>query len=205
MARRNDHTREELQTMALEAAEALLDEKGSTALSTRKVATAIGYSAGSLYQVFKNLDDLCWQINARTLHGLMDALSAELTNTEPHARLRGYAHIYIDYARHWPHRWALLFDHSTDEGNSPEWLQSTIAKLFSRIEETLRLIYPDASEEEITLAALTLWGGVHGITQLKMRDKLYFGGESAAQQMTDNLIDSYLAGWQPAAVGGTSE
>lgn len=205
MARRNDHTRDELQSMALDAAEALLDENGSAALSTRKVAAAIGYSVGSLYQVFKNLDDLCWQINARTLRGLMMALDSGTNQTDPHARLRSYAHIYIDYAQRCPHRWSLLFDHSTDEGNSPEWLQSTIAKLFGRIEESLQLMYPQATDEEITLAARTLWGGVHGITQLKMRDKLYFGGESAAQQMTDNLIDSYLAGWQPAAAGGTSE
>lgn len=195
MARRSDHTREELQEMALIAAETLLDEQGGAALSTRKVASAIGYSVGSLYLVFKNLDDLCWQINARTLEGLMQTLEQQSADQSPRDRLKAYANAYLDYAREWSHRWALLFDHSTDEGDAPEWLQDKIATLFGRVEVDLAELYPDETPEDITLAARTLWGGVHGITQLKMRDKLFFGGDSAAQLMTDSLIDRYLDGW----------
>lgn len=196
MARRSDHSREELQEMALTAAETLLDEQGGAALSTRKVAAAIGYSAGSLYLVFKNLDDLCWQINARTLSGLMVSLDARIDGPSPRERLKGYAAAYLEYAQQWSHRWALLFDHSSSEGaTAPEWLQATIAELFTRIEADLVELWPDESPENVTLAARTLWGSVHGITQLKLRDKLFFGGESAALQMTDSLIDRYLDGW----------
>lgn len=195
MARRSDHTREELQEMALTAAETLLDEQGGAALSTRKVAAAIGYSVGSLYLIFKNLDDLCWQINARTLEGLTQVLDQQSIDQSPRDRLKSYANAYLDYAREWSHRWALLFDHSTDEGDAPEWLQEKIAMLFSRVEIDLAELYPNETPEKITLAARTLWGGVHGITQLKMRDKLFFGGDSAAQLMTDSLIDRYLDGW----------
>lgn len=195
MARRSDHTREELQEMALTAAETLLDEQGGAALSTRKVAAAIGYSVGSLYLVFKNLDDLCWQINARTLEGLTRALEQQSADQSPRDRLKAYANAYLDYALKWSHRWALLFDHSTDEGDAPEWLQEKIARLFRRVEIDLAELYPNETADDITLAARTLWGGVHGITQLKMRDKLFFGGDSAAQLMADSLIDRYLDGW----------
>ena len=208
MARRSDHSREELQEMALTAAETLLDEQGGAALSTRKVAAAIGYSVGALYLIFKNLDDLCWQINARTLRGLMNALDQQVEAPTPRARLKGYASAYLSYAQQWSHRWALLFDHSASEGGeSPEWLQATIAELFTRIEADLAELHPEETPEDITLAARTLWSSVHGITQLKLRDKLFFGGESAAQQMTDSLIDRYLDGWTPsdASVGGVTK
>lgn len=202
MARRSDHTREELQEMALTAAETLLDEQGSAALSTRKVASAIGYSVGSLYLIFKNLDDLCWQINARTLDGLTQALEQQSADQPPRDRLKAYANTYLNYARDWSHRWALLFDHSTDEGEAPEWLQEKIAVLFGRVEIDLAELYPNETPEDITLAARTLWGSVHGITQLKMRDKLFFGGASAAQLMTDSLIDRYLDGWSQTKGNG---
>ena len=208
MARRSDHSREELQEMALTAAETLLDEHGGAALSTRKVAAAIGYSVGALYLSFKNLDDLCWQINARTLCGLMNALDQQVDAPNPRERLKGYASAYLSYAQQWSHRWALLFDHSSSEGDeAPEWLQATIAELFTRIEADLAELHPEETPEDITLAARTLWSSVHGITQLKLRDKLFFGGESAAQQMTDSLIDRYLDGWTPSetSVGGVTK
>lgn len=196
MARRNDHSREELQAMALSAAEQLLDEQGGAALSTRKVATAIGYSVGSLYLIFKNLDDLCWQINARTLQGLKLALDEAAADQPAQLRLKCYAQAYLNYAQQWPHRWALLYEHRSPEDlDAPEWLHEAIADLFGRIEQTLRELKTDESDEEITLAARTLWSGVHGITMLKLRDKLYLGADAGPELMCESLIDRYMTGW----------
>ena len=63
MGRRNEHSRAELREIALQAAEHLVAEGGLAALSTRKVAAHIGYTVGSLYLVFHNLDDLIIQMN----------------------------------------------------------------------------------------------------------------------------------------------
>ncbi|MEZ5601737.1 MAG: helix-turn-helix domain-containing protein, partial [Candidatus Competibacteraceae bacterium] len=63
MGRRNEHTREELRQIALEAAEELVAAQGLSGLSTRKVAARIGYTVGSLYMIFRNLDDLIAQMN----------------------------------------------------------------------------------------------------------------------------------------------
>lgn len=63
MGRRNEHTREELREISLRAAEQLVTAHGLDGLSARKVASAIGYTVGSLYMVFRNLDDLILQMN----------------------------------------------------------------------------------------------------------------------------------------------
>ena len=63
MARRSDHTRAELKDLALEAARSIVREKGVSALSTRKLADRIGYTSGTIYQVFQNRDDLVEQMN----------------------------------------------------------------------------------------------------------------------------------------------
>ena len=44
MARRSDHTRDELRRMALDAARAIVEEDGLRGLSTRRLAKAIGYT-----------------------------------------------------------------------------------------------------------------------------------------------------------------
>ena len=58
MARRSDHSREELREMALAATEEIIDQQGLAGLTARKVAAGIGYTVGTLYLVFRNLDDL---------------------------------------------------------------------------------------------------------------------------------------------------
>ena len=67
MGRRNEHTRDELREIGLRAAEELVAAHGLAGLSARKVAARIGYTVGSLYMVFRNLDDLIAQMNERTL------------------------------------------------------------------------------------------------------------------------------------------
>ncbi len=76
MARRSDHSREEIKELALNATEEIVAEAGFQALSARKVASAIGYTVGTIYLVFKNLDDLIMQVNARTLETLFKEVSA---------------------------------------------------------------------------------------------------------------------------------
>ena len=63
MGRRNQHTREELRSIALQAAEELVVAHGLAGLSARKVVARIGYTVGSLYMVFRSLDDLIVQTN----------------------------------------------------------------------------------------------------------------------------------------------
>ena len=56
MARRSDHTREELRRLILQAARRIIRDKGVAALSARKVASDIGYTVGTIYQHFNGMD-----------------------------------------------------------------------------------------------------------------------------------------------------
>jgi len=197
MARRNDHSRDELREMALTAAEGLLDQQGSEALSTRKIAGAIGYSAGSLYQIFKNYDDLCWQLNQRTLAKLLDALDhTESAKHNPQQALQLYATQYLAFAEQWPQRWALLFEHRTPlDLDAPDELEQAISTLFGKVEQPLRELFNERAEAEIVQAARTLWAGVHGITVLKAHNKLFQAEQDCAEQMAHTLLDRYVQGW----------
>lgn len=194
MARRSDHSREELQEMALEAAERILDTQGEAALSARKVATEIGYSAGALYLVFQNRDDLCWQLNGRTLQKLLTAL--EHVNCEdPIECLKQFAEIYLTFATVWTPRWSLLFEHrSADEVEAPQWLSNRIDELFRKLEQPLAQCFPQLDQAAISQMARTLWGGVHGVTILSLRDKLFLNQQADPRQMLDDLVETYVRG-----------
>jgi AcrR family transcriptional regulator len=106
MARRNDHSREQIQEMAISAAIRILNAEGVDGLSTRKVAAAIGYTAGTLYLVFKNLDELILHINAATLDEMHQLLEARLDSTAtPSQVIKNMSLSYLHFAKAHYARW----------------------------------------------------------------------------------------------------
>ena len=122
MARRSDHTRPELTRMALDAARRIVDKDGLRGLSTRQVAKAIGYSAGTLYQLFDDLDDLIVHLNAETLDGLLEACGDVDLTAEPEAALEALATRYLRYVSRHRELWnAVIEHHLPKERPLPAW------------------------------------------------------------------------------------
>jgi AcrR family transcriptional regulator len=197
MARRSDHTREEIREMALSAAEQIVVEQGYKGLSARKIAAAIGYTVGTLYLVFQNLDDLILHINARTL----DRLHARMTESQAiSGDARDYllqlGQVYIRFADADPHRWAMVFEHRFSEDQAvPAWYQEKITRMFSLVEDGLEPLANQRPQQEITQAARALWGGVHGICILALTDNLGAAGIDSVQELAQSLISNYLEGF----------
>jgi len=197
MARRSDHSREELREMTITAAEHIVVEQGYAGLSARKVAAAIGYTVGTLYLVFENLDDLILHINARTL----DRLHARMTESQAHCSdasdcLLQLGQVYIQFADDDPHRWSMVFEHRYPEGQVlPAWYQEKVVRMFALVEEGLEPLAGHHTRDEMTQASRALWGGVHGICILALTDNLGIAGVNSVQDLTKILITNYLKGF----------
>ncbi len=196
MARRSEHSREELKEMALAAAEKILDEEGLAGLSTRKVAAAMGYTVGTLYLVFRNLDDLILQLNAQRLDDLYEHLfMIRQGNDSPQEVVKTLAHFYIQYAREHPAAWHLLFSFRMPQGQAlPGWFEARIARLFALVEEQLGRLGLKLDRQGLKLAASTLWSGVHGVCDLSVGDKLSLSGNTKPEELIDSLIERYISG-----------
>lgn len=201
MARRNDHSREEIRDMSLNAAEALLDREGAAGLSTRKIAAEIGYTVGSLYLVFQNLDDLIVQVNARTLRQLGERLDeAAIGRGDAGDRMVELGRAYLDFAARHPGRWGLIFDHRlAPETALPDWYRRQVMALFERVAALLAVVAPDRSPADRALAARALWSGVHGVCTLALGGKLDIAGNAGAEELIDALIRNFMSGWCRAA------
>ncbi|SDW49049.1 TetR/AcrR family transcriptional regulator [Thiocapsa roseopersicina] len=196
MGRRGEHTKDELTTMALDAAVALLEEEGPERLTTRAVAGRIGYTVGSLYFVFQNREDLILQVNERTLDELREHISAALAEvSEPRASLLAMGRAYLAFASAHPTRWRLIFEHTRAAGSDlPEPLVRKIEAFFLQVAESIAALNPRASPAAVRRSAQSLWGGVHGITVLALTGKLAIGGDAPAEVLTTELIGRYLDG-----------
>lgn len=197
MGRRSDHSREEIRDMALSAAESIVVHEGPMKLSTRKIARSIGYTAGTLYLVFKNFDDLVLHVNSRTLEDLHQHLltNADHKNVSPLESIKSLARAYFEFARKEYERWSLLFEYHSQEGfENPDWFEEQIRKIFGLVSIQLARLKPELDEEAVQVTAHTLWSGVHGVCVLQLSDKLTVVHDVDAVKLTDELVSNFLRG-----------
>lgn len=198
MARRSDHSREEIRQMALNAAEAIVAAEGYKGLSARKVAAAIDYTVGTLYLVFENLEDVVLQVNGRTLDALYEWLRArQAKGADARNSLLALADAYIAYAETETPRWNMLFEYVAEQGNElPDWYLLKLGKVFGLAEAALKPLADHRTALEIQQAARVLWAGVHGICTLRIRHRMDLAGGQDAGEMARMMIDNFLQGFQ---------
>ncbi len=199
MARRSDHTRDELKEMILDSACSIVKKGGFSGLTARRVAKDIGYAPGTIYNIFSSMDDLSLSVNGMTLDKLYDVLSSpecRSAKKTPAGNMKKMAQLYRGFAKtHRPH-WLMLFTHTLPEGEqAPEWYQEKITRLFEPLENLLEPFYMQQQSRKRKMAARVLWASVHGICFLEETGKIpLISNQANPPDMTGYLIDSFVAG-----------
>ncbi len=198
MGRRSTHTPQQLRVLILDAAQEIIEAQGLAGLSAREIARRVGYSPGTIYNIFTNLDDVVLNVEARVLDALDERL-AEIQQGEDAAgtdgRIIRIAHAYLAFTQERPRQWNLLFEHHMPAGSDlPAWYQQKLERLMAHVEQALAPHFPTGREADCKRAARVLWAGVHGITSLSTADKLSVVTTESAVRLIDDLVSTYLAG-----------
>lgn len=195
MARRYDHSPDQLKRMALDATRDIVAESGLRELSTRKVANRIGYSVGTLYNHFENLDDLILHLNGETLDSLYDALTDTPVTGVPETDLVSLADAYYTFIDGHFALWSAIFEHRLPDGKElPDWYQPKVDRLMELVDERLAPLFPNGPKEAIMATGRLLWGAVHGLCILTRTKKMSLVSEQPGREMWPNLIGNYIAG-----------
>ncbi len=196
MARRSEHSQEEIKEMVLKASETIVIEEGFAQLKVRRVAMDIGYTVGSIYMVFDNMADLFMHIKGRTLDDITKQLSQDASNDSAEKAIKQLAKSYLSYASKNLNRWNMIFEHRlADNERVPAWYQKKIDSVFSLIESQFNRLKTDHSEKQNRLAAHSLWSGVHGVCTLSLSGKMDLLGTNNTEDAVVLLVDSFIKGW----------
>lgn len=168
MARRGDHSLEQIKNMILDAAEELVIEGGLSQLRVRKIALKIGYTVGSVYMVFDNMTDLILHIKGRTLDAIAEQMEEIATiNAEQH--LEALAGVYIRFASQNFNRWSMVFENRLPQNTViPVWYQKKVDELYGKFEKQFAFLVPELSPAQRKQTALAYQGGIHGICALML-------------------------------------
>ena len=169
--------RRKLRDSLIDAAERIIDGEGLRGMKARELALKVGCAVGAIYNVFDDLDDLVFAVNALTLEQLEKTLTVASDKSDPQSdAIKTLTHLalaYTDYAAAHTRRWRALFDHRLPEGRAvPTWYKTNLARLFVYIEEPLRKLAPALPEERRALIARSLFSAVHGIVLIGLEEKL---------------------------------
>ncbi|MEP9402103.1 TetR/AcrR family transcriptional regulator [Sphingomonas sp. VNH70] len=164
MGRRSDHSRAELEELILSTGSALVAESGLGGFSAREVARRIGYSIGTIHNVFGTADRLIAAINTRSFAAWAMSLRARLDAVGPEGdRIAALVDGYFGFARAHPHLWSAIFDHRLPPEGGLSEADETGRGLLTRIviEEIARATGCEADAATGALAR-SLIATVHG-------------------------------------------
>ncbi len=189
MARRKDHTREELRELAIEQGTQLVRENGVGALTARNVAKAIGYTPGTLYNIFDNIKGLVAAINAHTLQGLATDIEAQIQRCKtPQSKLTRICQLYIQLQADEPKLCTLIFASPLE--SLTEDFGSAVHAVFDQVTDAIRpLCKNDAAARQ---DAKIIWSTLHGICLLHQNGKLDVTEPDPPEQLVKRFLAQFL-------------
>jgi AcrR family transcriptional regulator len=197
MGRRGNHTYEQLNKMIIDASFDLMEEEGHHLISTRKIAKRIGYTVGTLYIIFKNQEEIFLHINSKSLDILHDYIKDKLLAAPKNQTLEKIAEGYIKFANERFNLWSMLFEYRfSKELEMPKWYTDKINLFYLFINERMKAIFPDKTDEEISSIVSLFWSCIHGILVLSIKGKLDRAGKDSAHVLVNNFIQMFTKNYQ---------
>lgn len=191
MARRNEHSLEEIRAMVLDAAKTIIVNDGYSTLTVRKIAKEMGYTVGSVYMVFAGMTDLVTHIKADTVDDLIAQLQ-QLPECAPERHIEEWAKTYLQFAVRNFNRWSMIFVH---DAAISEGCQQQINRISSPVEAQFALLAPNCSTQQSRQAARALWSGIHGICSLSLSNELDAEDINDVEHAVVLLVECFIGGW----------
>jgi AcrR family transcriptional regulator len=184
---RTRRSRDELRQLTLEAARQIIREEGPEAMTARRLAKAVGYTPGTIYNLFDSLPDVLWQVN-RTHFARIAGLFSNLPGATPQDRLRALASRYLDLVEAEPTLFRSLFDGPRKSEEFPDWYMRAIDGLLDLTASELVALAPGMSPTTARREAAAMFAAIQGVAQLRAGGRLDLLTDASAKDLADILL-----------------
>lgn len=195
MGRRSVHSPEELRQLILDASQTIVERSGLTGLSAREIARMIGYSPGTLYNIFENLDDVLMTLQVQLMERTVEHMRRVQLGACGHQNIDALSNAYVEFALANRRIWSLFLAHTLPpSGTMPAPFYEHTESLIDIIKQGLKPLAPDASPARLDTLARSLWGGVNGITAIAATEKGVYMTPATIQSYAKELTSNFLKG-----------
>lgn len=199
MARRSDHSRDEIATLAIESANRQIAENGLEEVSIRKIAGDIGYSPGTLYNVFEDFYEIILHVAERVLSEMIDAAEQQLEGKQGRDGLFELSEFYVRFTQANYFRWRLVTEYQLPKGKSlsPGYV-SKMNHVLSFIERAISCYFEPGQATEQRKIAVTLWASLHGVCSVSSNSLARIPAR-ARRELAQLLVERFCDGLEKQA------
>ncbi|RUO99762.1 TetR/AcrR family transcriptional regulator [Hyphomicrobium sp.] len=205
MGRRSVHSPEELRQLILDASQTIVERNGITGLSAREIARMIGYSPGTLYNIFENLDDVLLTLQVQLMGRTVEHLKHVPQGSDGEKNIEDLAQAYVDFALVNRRMWNLFLAHSLPPGKTvPAPFFDYTTTLAQIVKDSLAQVAPKLPTEDIDTTARAFLAGLNGICALAATEKGVYITPATAQTYAKELTSTFLKGLRCRSVHATA-
>jgi AcrR family transcriptional regulator len=195
--KRREQAKEDLKAKILAAAQQIITQEGFAALSMRRLAEQIHYSAASLYLHFRSREQIAQELSEVGFRELFTMLSAAAGQKDLRERIEAVALAYVSFGLQHPETYRLIFQEDSAymaaafAKSAPDSAANQSYELLVNLANDLRqegLYKGEASARKI---AEMIWAALHGIISLRLACA---GFQSSAEEMAQMMVDTLVSG-----------
>jgi len=192
IAERKIRQKEEVRSSILKAAWQLVIEEGWQALSIRKIAEAIEYSAPVIYDHFANKEAILLELTKQGFQILNDQLlKAKKRSTNPEKQIEAMAYSYWEFAfdnkAYYQVMYGLGMPSCETVSQIPE-LSTFSALIIQPIKDLIAVSKNTAADPFLKLH--TFWSMLHGLISINMMNS-----NESKEELNQMVIQDFISGF----------
>ena len=174
----------------------LVRRKGAEFLTARKLSEATGYSVGTIYNQFANMDKFIMEQNMLTLDELYLVLKKLLPDTNAYKNLNRYIDAFVAFVLSQPNLWFLLYNFhicSKYENFPPIYLRKLL-RLTNLWRKEFNAVFAELSPAERKDSLQVLWLSMFSLSSFLTLNGLDKMSKVNKKNICKLLLNTYLAG-----------
>ncbi len=188
--------KDDLKKHLLNIGRQLVQEKGTDALTVRKLSEASGCSVGAIYNQFSNMDKFIMYQNYMTLKTLSKILMQVKCSSDPYMNINNMLNVFVEYVLKNKNLWYLLYRshlHGEKQTFSFFYLRQ-IVKILRQINTPITEIVPQMERPERVLSTQVLWLTLFALSAFLTKDVLDPLAKINKHTVCQILLNTYIAG-----------
>ena len=188
--------KDNIQNLLLETGRQIVREKGTDALTVRKLSEASGCSVGAIYNQFSNMDNFIVIQNYMTLDELSNRLEKVKKTEDAFVDMNNFLQAFVDYVIENKNLWYMLHSFHLRNNNhtfSYFYLRKVV-KITGLINKLLIQLVPNMERPERILSSQILWLSLFALSSLLTKDILDSFTKVNKKTICQLMFNTYIAG-----------
>lgn len=188
-------TRDNIQENLIQTGRTIVQEKGVEFLTARKLSEASGYSVGTIYNQFGNMDNFILIQNYLTLDALYKKF-LEIKTDMPYERLNLYIESFAAFVSENRNFWFMVYKfhlNQSERSFSITYLKR-ISKMIMLIDRAFKELYPKLKNTKRQVSVQVLWVSLFALSSLLTTDSMQTYSKLNQAKICAFLLNTYLTG-----------